>query len=64
MMGPSNLFCNLNQNTSKAKPTLSLGNLKTGSSSDGNYVFGTIGSKAGYYEIKLGQNPNGANGNG
>ena len=61
---PSNLFCNLNQNTSKAKPTLSLGNLKTGSSSDGNYVFGTIGSKAGYYEIKLGQNPNGANGNG
>tara|TARA_R100001463_G_scaffold30155_1_gene68629 strand:- start:833 stop:2176 length:1344 start_codon:yes stop_codon:yes gene_type:complete len=61
---PSNVFCVLNAISGKSKPTLSIGNTKTGSSSDGNYVFGTIGSKAGYYEIKLGQNPNGGNGNG
>ena len=61
---PSNGFCNLNMNTSKNKPTLSLGNTKTGSSSDGHYVFGTQASKAGYYEIKLGQNPDGGSGSG
>ena len=61
---PSNVFCTLNDITGKSKPTLSLGNTKTGSSSDGQFVFGTMGSKAGYYEIKLGQNPNGSNGNG
>ena len=64
---PSNVFANLNQNTSKAKPTLSLWKyLKQVLFQMENYVFGTtLGSKAGYYcEIKLGQNPNGANGNG
>ena len=61
---PSNVFCALNPVTGRSTPTYSLGNLKTTSSSDGHVVFGTIGSKAGYYEIKLGQNPNGGNGNG
>lgn len=61
---PSNIFCVLNDITSKNKPSLANGNTKTNTSSDGQYVFGTIGSKAGYYEIKLGQNPNGGNGNG
>ena len=61
---PSNVFCTLNALTGRASPTLSLGNLKTTGSSDGQYVFGTIGSKAGYYEVKIGQNPDAQNGNG
>ena len=61
---PSNVFCTLNPITGRSTPTYSLGNLKTTSSSDGHYVFGTQASKTGYYEIKLGATPNGSNGNG
>jgi hypothetical protein len=61
---PSNLFCTLNPVIGRSTPTYSIGNTKAGSSSDGHYVIGTIGSKAGYYEIKLGQNPNGQQGSG
>lgn len=61
---PSNIFCTLNSVTGMSSPTFSNGNLKTTSSSDNQRISGTIPSKAGYYEVKLGTAPVGASGKG
>ena len=61
---PSNVFCVLNSETGQSTCSYTNGNLKTASTSDGHRIFGTIPSKAGYYEVKLGEHPSGSNGKG
>jgi hypothetical protein len=62
---PSNVFATLNDISGRSHPTLEHGaNSCSNSASDGHRVYGTIPSKAGYYEVKLGLDPVGSSGKG
>jgi|TARA_B100000035_G_scaffold292317_1_gene280858 hypothetical protein len=62
---PSNNFCVLNDFTVRGHPNLERANTQVSNGcSDGDRVYGTIPSKAGYYEVKLGVDPDGSSGKG
>ena len=62
---PSNNFATLNAISSISHPTLEHGNNSiSNSASDGDRVYGSVPSKAGYYEVKLGLDPDGSSGKG
>jgi len=62
---PTNNFCILNAISSISRPTLKQGNCSLSSNaSDGHRVHGTIASKTGYFEVKLGVDTIGASGKG